>query len=247
MKSYNLLAINIYKVVLIIALMPGTVHALSISVFNTDDQQTQIDSWVSNLGGDITILEDFEGISVDRTMDWYRSLSTGVGTFTAEGQPGTGATSYNGINNPDSDDPYFSIQERDDSWYGRENTTPGGNQWLDSGDITRLSLTEIDSSLSNLFFYLQDPSDVRAYTTIGTTSYSHTFQPGQINGSSFFVGISLANHESLSQLSWTTTNTHDGYGLDDFGSVAPVPEPGTMLLLGTGLAGLAGLRLRKKK
>ncbi len=43
--------------------------------------------------------------------------------------------------------------------------------------------------------------------------------------------------------------TDQAEGVDNFyfGSVDPVPEPATMLLFGTGLAALAGNRIRRKK
>ena len=234
--------------VLFLTVSVSPVFALTLSVYDSGDTSS-INSWIN--GGKVTVLEDFEGIAVTDTMNWYKSLATGVGEFTAKGSAkGTGDTSYNANNSKYSKDAYFSIQDRSDSWYGRYNTTDatGASQWLDSGDINKLTLSAIPTSLTNLFFYMQDPSDVGAVTTIGAnvnmTGYDFK---GKSNGASYFVGITLDKGESLSRITWSTTTVGDGYGLDDFSTVAPVPEPATMLLFGAGLVGLAGFARRKKK
>ncbi len=64
-------------------------------------------------------------------------------------------------------------------------------------------------------------------------------------------------HAFMGDMSLLTNVTFTGYYgnetvsaamyLGEAPAPAPVPEPATMLLLGTGLAGLAGIRLRKKQ
>lgn len=243
MKKGEEMKKSVFAGCLIVLLSTSPAAALNFDIFAAGDT-TGIDSWISGLGGQTRVLENFEGIA----SGWYPSLDTGVGTFTAAGSPGGGKTSYNANNGTNSEDPYFSIQSSEGSWYGRYNTTTDGTNWFDSGDITELKLTGIDKSLTNLFFYIQDPSDVNAITTINANeqeNYDWSFK--QANAASFFVGITLDENEVLSMLSWTTSTDGDGYGLDDFSTVAPVPEPATMLLFGTGLAGLASLRRRRKK
>ncbi len=139
---------------------------------------------------------------------------------------------------------------RTGNWYGRYDTSDTGDssQWLDTGDINRLTLHIGPANLSNLFFYMQDASDVGATTTLGTNILNHSFSlNGESDSSSFFVGIRLEQGETLSRIDWTTSTQSDGFGLDDFStSVFPVPEPATMLLFGAGLVGLAGV-VRKRK
>ncbi|MCI5164299.1 MAG: hypothetical protein D3917_20270 [Candidatus Electrothrix sp. AX5] len=159
-------------------LAAGQAQAVSVSVFEVTDPHdlaanAGIIGWLNNQGmandpyNNVTILEDFEG----QTPGWYESLPTGVGSFTAEGNPGTGGTSYNSVTGNDSPDPHFQVRDFDAN--GRYNVYPfhTGTNYLDSADITELSLN-LNPGYNNIFFTITDPNDVRGVTTTaGHTNY----------------------------------------------------------------------------
>lgn len=243
------LAINSKVLVLFSAFfifLSGQALAVSVSIYSVSSEQAAINNWIASLGT-TTIIEDFEGI----TPGWYQNLSTDIGEFhiTQDTLAGTGGTSYE--NKTGNEGTYFEV--RDYNADGRKNFTNGGANYIDTADITELSL-EVDGEYTNLFFYMSDPSDVRAMTTTSTVT---TVGPGagninykQSNGSLWFVGINTeVDDEYISTITWNASVngqafTDDGFGLDDFGTV---PEPSTALLLGAGLLPLVGFLRRKKK
>ena len=220
-------------------------QATTISVFNNDTQTAEINAWIAAQGGQVTVLEDFEGVQ----SGLYNSLTTSLGTFSAPG------------NNQ------FDVRDQPNTW-SRTNYTPGGSNFLDSNDLQNITLTMNSSQpLYNMFFYIQDPADGWPFNS-GSTASETTIMPFDTNGlpatpykfqgsldqhgntaydgQRWFVGITTTNAPIL-EIDFMVNNPWDGYGLDDFSTVtsAPVPEPATMLLFGTGLAGLAGLRRRQ--
>lgn len=126
-------------------------------------------------------------------------------------------------------------------------------------EMNRLSLEFEDDvffSVSNAYGY--DPDDWSSTTAdSGTSMYTVLFAGTTIGvGESLQFSVDVVmNNEALTDASlwdegqiWGQSwNAYDTMLGGDGGSTAPVPEPATMLLLGTGLAGIATVGRRKAK
>lgn len=181
----------------------------------------------------------------DDTKGPWTSLATAVGNFSV--MPGSKSSTGSGTHKNE----FTILNSSDTPFQGRYNTTPGGNNWLDSNDITQLQLT---TSLDTVYFFMTDVNDTGGKLTIqtadGTVSTNFT---GATNGDLYFVAITSS--DPIGYIRWLNTSRADGYGLDDFGTVkfpspAPVPEPASWIVLGVAMFLLwaaVGRRDRKER
>jgi len=242
---------KIFLAGLLLLFLSSQAFGVTIDVYDIS-QTGLINAWID--GRTAISEEDFEKV----TPAWYgegnglTALSTAVGTFsvTENTIAGTGGSSYKGLeDNTDTQTIAFKVVENSDPLWGRYNTTPtDGERWLDSADVTEILLT-LDIETMALYFYLTDPSDVGATTrATGTdddgSSNSAVWSTRLADANGWFVGIS--SDALIDTVTWSTDgHTNDGFGLDGFTALAAIPEPATMLLLGTGLIGLAGLARKR--
>jgi len=192
------------------------------------------------LGGlSIHATESFEGYAVG----YVHSLPTPVGTFS---QVLAGA-----------DQPFCSPHCSDGLWvldaahspaWGRFATA--GTKWLDTND-SRVTLWQAGPFVpTQIGFFITDPDDAGgdfqlvALNSLGQSSGPIDLVPHhQADGTVFYV--SLSDPLGIKQFKIISNDANDGLGLDRFTIGNPIPEPGTLSLLGTGLV-TAALRRRKR-
>lgn len=197
-------------------------------------------AWVLSTFGSNFVPETLETFNEFTASDQtgYSTLTTAVGTFspTPGSQPGDPILSTG-----THQDQFTILDSADTPFTGRYSTTPGGANWLDSNDITRLQLA---TSLDTLIFLITDVNDQGGTLTIKTAdgTQSSAFLPAPAAQDSNLYFVAITSSAPIGDVWFLNNSNHDGYGLGDLGTIvdppSPTPEPGTLGIVGFGLMAL---------
>jgi hypothetical protein len=194
------------------------------------------------------ITETFEGYTASRTTTYDPLTTSPAGTLDqiSKGLP-TGACSL--VNTCTG---LAILNNAISPFSGRFAAPPGADNsnWLDSNDSPEMKFT-LTAGFRAVGFYLTDPNDAGGRMTItGTDGTTASFAFGDIFtgplDSGFVSYVTIVDPTGIQDITFLSGASGDGYGIDTVTVGNPVPEPGTLLLVGGGVVALA-LRGRRKR
>lgn len=198
----------------------GTVHQTDLVALQAQTDALAAYNTLTGMASD----HDYSGIVLG--SQGYNTLTPGVYTFNDSAQL-TGALTLNFQNNPDAD---FIFQ------IGSTLTTASGS-----------SVNVINgSSLSGVYWQVGSSATLGTYTMFAGNILADQ-SITMTTGASILSGRAIALNAAVTMDTNAISNNNP---LQDFGSYGfsgtPVPVPATLLLFGSGIAGLIGARKRRK-
>ena len=150
-------------------------------------------------------------------------------------------------------------------YYGASNDVIHGH-WASGGfgQVTEIRVTKLDGNPFDLnYFILTSNTDTGGGAASGNeqtyinassdgvnVTHSQLLPPDDWGFAGTNPQIFLGSQfDNIYWFSFTAANEVDCFGMDNFyiNEPAPVPEPGTLVLLGSGLAGLSGVGLLRRR
>ncbi len=190
------------------------------------------------------VTENFDNFTAGTQQGTF---STSVGDFTMAVAGSNGLCTGNYGTFGGCDNGLVILDSGTTPFNGRFATSP--DNWLDSFDARELHFAPI-AGVNAIGMFISDPNDAGG-------RFQFTLSSGDLidgdlgrllgnsaisNGRLYYV--TFTSSHDITRLSIITHNRDDGFGIDDV-TVARVPEPGTLALLGLGLLGAGAMRRRR--
>lgn len=219
-------------------LFAGLVGALSMPVVSSAALMSFTDrpTWAAE-AGPVTASEDFSSFAVDTSFDGSSAaLAAGmsIGSINADGRG-----QYNLVD-------VVPLQLSETNVNGTAHALVLGGPFGQAGSVTPfISFGAPVRAFGADFRNLNDDLLRTSIDIYGGTTLLASFSPsvGAFGNLRFFGFVADAG-ETVTEIRFRWSAA-DAYGIDNI-QIAAIPEPGTLALLGLGLAGLAATRRRKQ-